>query len=68
MPAPVKRFNRIALVGRYAGAATAEPLARLAQFLVGRGHDVVDEAETARLAQLPGVILDPKRTSLSPAP
>ena len=55
MPAPVKRFNRIALVGRYAGAATAEPLARLAQFLVGRGHDVVVEAETARLAQLPGV-------------
>ena len=55
MPASVQRFQRIALVGRYASAVAAEPLARLNRFLVERGNDVVVEAETARLAGLPGV-------------
>ena len=44
--------SRVALVGRYASPGIAEPLARLAQFLAARGHDVVIEAETARHAPL----------------
>lgn len=55
MPASGKRFNRIALVGRYASPAAAEPIARLSQFLAARGHDVVVEAETARNAALADV-------------
>jgi NAD+ kinase len=46
------RFQRIALVGRYASPGVAEPLARLSAFLVDRGHDVVLEAETARQPSL----------------
>lgn len=55
MPAPVQRFQRIALVGRYAGPASAEPVARLAKRLADRGHEVVIEAETARHAALDDV-------------
>jgi NAD+ kinase len=51
MPGSPARFQRIALVGRYASPGMAEPLARLSDFLTERGHDVVIEAETAR--QLP---------------
>jgi NAD+ kinase len=46
------RFQRIALVGRYASTGMAGPLARLSDFLTDRGHDVVVEAETARQARL----------------
>jgi NAD+ kinase len=42
------RFQRIALVGRYGSPSMAGPLARLSEFLTGRGHDVIVEAETAR--------------------
>ena len=52
MPAPAKRFDRIALVGRFTGPETAEPLAGLAQRLVARGHAVVVEAETAQRCSL----------------
>jgi NAD+ kinase len=57
MPVPAGAFERIALVGRYASPGMAQPLARLAQFLGDRGHDVVLEAETAKQAPLgvPGV-------------
>jgi len=48
------RFRRVALVGRYASPALAEPLAALAAFLSARGHDVVLEAATARYAPVPG--------------
>ena len=54
MSAPAVPFSTIALVGRYASAAIAEPLARLAGFLAGRGHRVVLDAETARFTPLPG--------------
>jgi NAD+ kinase len=58
MPAPTSafpasdRFRRVALVGRYASPGIAEPLARLAQFLTVRGHEVLLDAETAQLEQL----------------
>jgi NAD+ kinase len=52
--APELLFRRIALVGRYASPALAEPLGALAAFLAARGHAVVLDAETARYAPLPG--------------
>ena len=52
MPASPARFQRVALVGRYATPGMAEPLAQLAQFLADRGHDVVVESETARQSAL----------------
>jgi NAD+ kinase len=55
VPAPPSRFPRIALVGRHATPGLAEPLARLAAFLVSRGHTVVLEAETAQYTPLAGV-------------
>jgi NAD+ kinase len=54
MPALASRFRRIALVGRHATVGIGEPLARLAAFLVARGHEIVIEAETARFTPLPG--------------
>jgi NAD+ kinase len=55
MRAPTSsRFQRVALVGRYASPGIAEPLSRLAGFLTGRGHAVVLEDETARQTPLPG--------------
>ncbi len=56
MPAPLPpgRYRRVALVGRYASPGIAEPLARLAAFVAGRGHDVVLDAETVRSAPLEG--------------
>jgi NAD+ kinase len=53
-PVPTSPFRRVALVGRYASPAIAEPLARLAAFVAGRGHAVVVDAETARSAPVPG--------------
>jgi NAD+ kinase len=54
-PAPVAdRFPRVALIGRYASPAIAEPLAGLASFLVARGHEIVVDAETARYTPVPG--------------
>jgi NAD+ kinase len=53
-PSAATPFRRVALVGRYASAGIAEPLARLAEFLAARGHAVVLEAETAELMPLPG--------------
>ena len=47
-------LRRVALVGRYATAGVAEPLERLARFLVGRGLEVVLDAETAAETPLPG--------------
>jgi NAD+ kinase len=47
------RFPRVALTGRQNTPGLAEPLARLASFLGGRGHKVVLEAETAQYAGLP---------------
>ncbi len=51
---PAARFHRVALVGRHVSPGIGEPLARLASFLADRGHEVVIEAETARLTPLPG--------------
>ena len=55
-PVPAARFRRVALIGRQASPGIAEPLSRLATFLVARGHEVVIEADTARstgLARFP---------------
>jgi NAD+ kinase len=54
MPPPVPaRFPRIALVGRHGSPDAAGPLARLAQMLRKRGHDVFVEGDTAQWAPLP---------------
>ena len=47
-------FPTIALVGRRASPGIAEPLNRLAAFLVERGHRVLIGAETAELTPLSG--------------
>ena len=49
LPVPATPFPRVALVGRQVSPGIVEPLSRLASFLAARGHDVVIEAETARL-------------------
>ena len=49
------RFPRIVLVGRPGSPALAEPLVRLARFLVDRGHTVVLESETPALAMQPAL-------------
>jgi len=54
MSASVQAFPTIALVGRHASPGIAEPLSRLAAFLVARGHRVLLDEETARLSPLPG--------------
>src|SRR5580765_7988269 len=51
-PASAARFRRVALIGRHVSPDIAEPLSRLASFLVARGHDVVIEADTARSTRL----------------
>ncbi len=51
-PSPAARFRRVALIGRHVSPDIAEPLSRLASFLVARGHDVVIEADTARSTRL----------------
>ena len=53
-PRATSAFRRVALVGRYASPGIAEPLASLASFLVGRGHEIVVDAETARYTPVPG--------------
>jgi NAD+ kinase len=55
MPPAPPAFARVALVGRYASAELAEPLARLARYLTARHHHVVLEHETAQCAPLPGL-------------
>ena len=55
MSASVRAFPTIALVGRHATAGIAEPLGRLAAFLVARGHRVLIDAETAKFTPLPGL-------------
>ena len=47
-------FPRVALIGRLGSPGIAEPLARLAGFLAGRGHAVVLGAKTAAEVDLPG--------------
>jgi len=54
MSASVNAFPTIALVGRHASPGIAEPLSRLAAFLVARGHRVLLDEETARLSPLLG--------------
>ena len=54
MSAPVQAFPTIALIGRHASPGIAEPLSRLAAFLVARGHRVLLDAETALQTPLPG--------------
>jgi NAD+ kinase len=54
MSATLGAFPTIGLVGRYATPGIAEPLGRLAQFLVRRGHRVIIDAETAMFTPLPG--------------
>ncbi len=53
-PAPATRFRRVALVGRHVSPGIAEPLSRLAAFLVARGHEVIVEADTARWTGIAG--------------
>ena len=49
------RFRRVALVGRYASPGIAEPLARLAAFVAGRGHAVVIDAESTQRRRFPAI-------------
>src|SRR5439155_1629517 len=62
MPAPHSAvlFPRVALIGRYATPAIAEPLSRLAAFVSSRGHAVTIDAETARSAPIPGYPTAPR--------
>jgi NAD+ kinase len=53
-PVPATRFRRVALVGRHVSPGIAEPLSRLAAFLVARGHEVVVEVDTARWTGIAG--------------
>ncbi len=53
-PVPATRFRRVALVGRHVSPGIAEPLSRLASFLVARGHEVIIEADTARCTGIAG--------------
>ena len=53
-PVPAAPFRRVALVGRHVSHGIADPLARLAAFLVSSGHAVVIEAGTAAATPLPG--------------
>ena len=54
MSASVRAYPTIALVGRHETPGIAEPLGRLAAFLVARGHRVLIDAETAKFTPLPG--------------
>jgi NAD+ kinase len=62
IPRPAARFRRVALIGRHATPGIAEPLSRLAAFLVSIGHDVVLEDETARSTPIPGFRCAPSAT------
>jgi NAD+ kinase len=53
-PVPATRFRRVALVGRHVSPGIAEPLSRLASFLVARGHEVIVESDTARCTGIAG--------------
>ena len=53
-PVPATPFPRVAVVGRQVSPGNMEPLVRLATYLAAQGHDVVVEAETARLTPLAG--------------
>src|SRR5881394_2688582 len=56
MPASVPaRFHRIVLIGRPGSGGLAEPLIRLSKFLLGRGHSVALESDTAAMARTPGL-------------
>ena len=54
VPAATPSFPRVALVGRYASADLAVPLARLANYLRATGRSVILEGETARYVPLQG--------------
>ena len=45
----------VAIVGKYLAAGISESLTEIADFLQGRGHHVVLEAETAQNVALPGI-------------
>lgn len=47
MPAPVPAFKSVALIGLYNANQSAETLASLAEFLIGKGCAVMVESETA---------------------
>ena len=59
MSASVQAFPTIGLVGRHASPGIAEPLGRLAAFLVARGHRILLDEETARLTPLSGYVTTP---------
>ena len=51
-PFAIANVRRVGIVGRYNTPGIAQPLKRLATFLVGRGIDVLVEAETSSLIRL----------------
>ncbi|WP_211444944.1 NAD kinase [Collimonas humicola] len=53
LPEPVPKT--IAIVGKYFAAGISESLTEIVDFLQGRGHHVVLEAETAQNVALPGI-------------
>ena len=51
-PFAIANVRRVGIVGRYNTPGIAQPLKRLAAFLVGRGIDVLVEADTSSLIRL----------------
>jgi NAD+ kinase len=54
LPSQPSAFKNIAIVGKYMAAGIEQSLSELAEFLIGAGHVVVFEAETAQNMTLPG--------------
>lgn len=54
--AQVRKFNTIAVIGKYMAAGIAESLSEIAVFLAAAGHTVVFETETAQTVGLAGTV------------
>ena len=61
LPSQIPVFKTIAVIGKYMAAGIEQSLTELAEFVIGRGHAVVFESETAQNMTLPGtaVVMSP---------
>lgn len=61
LPSQIPVFKTIAVIGKYMAAGIEQSLTELAEFLIGRGHAVVFESETAQNLTLPStaVVMNP---------
>ena len=57
LPSQIPVFKTIAVIGKYMAAGIEQSLTELAEFLIGRGHAVVFESETAQNMTLPGTVV-----------